>query len=136
VSAKSADHHGCGARARRAHNASLNRAFCFAAAVLCTGCGVARADDLSEIRAVRSLAAEAAQVIRLETQHRVTAPYAREMKSSAREELRKEAESATAPRVKATALQAMAAVNANNAQALEAIVRRLFALEGPHGRAD
>lgn len=104
--------------------------------MLCIGCGLARADDLAEVRAVRSLAAEAAQVIRLESRHQVTGTYAREMKDSAREELRSEAESATAPRVQALARQAISAVNANDGATLERIVRQLFAMEGPHGRAD
>ncbi|HEY1961397.1 MAG TPA: hypothetical protein VGG69_03175 [Rhizomicrobium sp.] len=104
--------------------------------MLCLGCGGAHADDLADIRAVRSLAAEAAQVIRLETEHRVTGIYAREMKDSARDELGNEAESAATRRVKATALQAITAVDKNDIAALERIVRQLFAMEGEHGRAD
>ena len=78
------------------------------------GCGGARADDLSDIRAVRSLAAEAAETIRLETQHRVTSIYARQMKDSAREELSNEADNASAPRAKALARQAFSAVQASD----------------------
>jgi hypothetical protein len=107
-----------------------------AAAVLCIGCGAARADDLADIRAVRSLAAEAAQVIRLEAQHRVTGTYAREMKDSARDELGSETKSTSAPRIKALAQQAISALNANDAGALERIAKQLLAMEGPHGRAD
>src|SRR3954471_22236428 len=92
VNAKSADRPGYGAHAWRARNPDLKHKFAFAAAVLCIGCGGARADDLANIRALRSLAAEAAQVIRLESQRRVTTIYAREMKTAAREELRSEAE--------------------------------------------
>jgi hypothetical protein len=109
----------------------LNRKLSLAAAVLFIGCGLARADALADIRAV-----EAAQVIRLEARHRVTGTYAQQMKDSAREELGSEAESATAPRVKALAQQAISALNAKNATALERIARQLFAMEGPHGRAD
>ncbi len=130
------DPRGCGARARCVRKPGLNRKLSLAAAVLCIGCGFARADDLADLRAVRSLAAEAAQVIRLESQRRVTGTYAREMKDSAREELGNEAESAPAPRVKALARQAISAVNANDGAALERIVQQLFAMEGPHGRAD
>jgi hypothetical protein len=130
------DPRGCGAGAPCGRKPGLNRKLSLAAAVLCIGCGVARAGDLADTRAVRSLAAEAELAIRLESQHRVTATYAREMKDSAREELRSEAQSATAPRVKALARQAISAVNANDSAALESIVRQLFAMEGPHGRAD
>lgn len=130
------DPRGCGARARCGRKPGLNRKLSLAAATLCIGCGLARADDLADLRAVRSLAAEAAQVIRLESQHRITGIYARKMKDSAREELRNEAESAPAPRVKTFAQQAVSAVNANDAAALERIARQLFAMEGPHGRAD
>jgi hypothetical protein len=127
---------GCGARAPCGRKPGLIRKLSLAAAVLCIGCGLARADDLADLRAVRSLAAEAAQVIRLESRHRVTGTYAREMKDSAREELRSEAEGATSPQVKVLAQHAISAVNANDTAALERIVRQLFAMEGPHGRAD
>jgi hypothetical protein len=130
------DPRGYGARARCVRKPSLNRKLSLAAAVLCIGCGFARADELSDVRAVRSLAGEAAQVIRLKSQHRVTGIYAREMKDSAREELGNEAESATAPHVKALARQAISALDANDASRLERIVQQLFAMEGPHGRAD
>ena len=130
------DRPGYGPRGRCVRNASLSRTLFFAAAVLLIGCGVARADDLADIRAVRSLAAEAAQVIRLQTNHRVTATYAAEMKQSATDELGSEAESATAAPVKALARQAISAVYANDAAVLERIVRQLLAMEGPHGRAD
>ena len=101
MSGKSAGHRGCGAQARCGRKFRLNRKLASAAAVLCIGCGAARVDDLADIQSVRSLAAEAAQVIRLESQHRVTRTHAREMKDSAREELGSEAEGATAPHVKA-----------------------------------
>jgi hypothetical protein len=136
VSAKLADRPGYGPRGRCVHNASLSRIFYFAAAVLFIGCGVARADDLADIRAVRSLAAEAAQVIRMEAQGGVIHIYAREMKASAREELISEADSTSAARVKTLARGAISAADKNNATALEDIVRQLFTMEGPHERAD
>lgn len=99
-------------------------------------CGSGRADDLSDIRAIRSISAEAAQVLNLESQHKVTATYATVMKNQAVSQLRNTAESAASPQMKALAQQAIDAVKANDSAALKQIVQQLYAMEGPHGRAD
>src|SRR5689334_16075923 len=94
------------------------------------------ADNLSDIRSVRTLAAEAAEVARLQAQHKITATYARAMKQEAREQLVQEAQDGKAPQLPKIAGQAISAVDHNNAGALAAIVQQLFRMEGPHGRAD
>jgi len=104
--------------------------------VAALGCFPASADGLSDIRAVRSVAAEAAEVIRLKLQHRVTETYAREMKEEARQQLAQEAQSAQAPQTRDIAGQAISALDRNDARALTSIAQQLFRMEGPHGRAD
>jgi hypothetical protein len=106
--------------------------------VLLFGCigGFAHADDLSSIRAIRSLAAEASEVVRLESQNRLTQAYANAMKEQAGEQLANEAQNATAPQVKSLAGQAIVALNRNDANALAKIAQRLFTMEGPHEPAD
>ena len=99
-------------------------------------CGVARADALSDIRTLRSLSAEAAEIIRLHAQHRVTDTYATRMKQEAREEIQSAAKSADAPQLKAMAQQALEALGHDDAKALSQLAQQLFAMEGPHGRAD
>ena len=106
------------------------------AVALLLGSAAAHADTLSDIRSLRSLSAEAAQVIRLQAQHRVTDTYATEMKQEAREELQSSADDAGTPQLKAIARQATQALDRNNSQALTDIAERLLAMEGPHGRAD
>ena len=96
----------------------------------------AAADDLSDIRSVRTLAAEAAAVIRLQAQHRITETYARTMKEEARQQLVQEAQEATARQLRTIAGQAISALDRNNASALTGIVQQLFRMEGSHGRAD
>jgi len=106
--------------------------------VLLFGCigGFAHADELSNIRAIRSLVAEASQVVRLESRNRLTQAYARAMKEQAREQLASEAQSATSPQIKSLAGQAIVALNRNDANALANIAERLFIMEGPHEPAD
>ena len=99
-------------------------------------CGSGRADGLSDIRAIRSVAAEAAEVLTLESQHKVTATYAAVMKNQACSQLRNTAESAGSPQIKQLAQQAIDAVKANDAAALKRLVQQLYAMEGPHERAD
>jgi hypothetical protein len=99
-------------------------------------CGPGRADDLSDIRAIRSTAAEAAEVLNLENQHKVTATYATVMKNQACDQLRNTAESANSQHIRQLAQQAIHAVNANDSAALRRLVQQLYAMEGPHGRAD
>jgi hypothetical protein len=98
--------------------------------------GPAEADELTHVRALRSLAAEAAEVIRLEAQHRVTGTYAREMKQETREQIASEAQSAQSPQIKQLAQQAIGALGRNDANALTRISQQLFKMEGPYGRAD
>jgi hypothetical protein len=100
------------------------------------GCSPALADTLSDIRSVRTLAAEAGEVIRLQAQQKVTDIYARTMKDAAREQLAQEAQDAKAPQVRKIAGQAISALDRNDAGALSAIAQQLFRMEGPHGRAD
>ena len=96
----------------------------------------AQADPLADTRILRSLAAEAAEVIRLQARHRVTETYAREMKTEAREQLQSTAKSTDSPQLKPLAAKALAALDRNDAGALTAIAQQLFSMEGPHGRAD
>jgi len=96
----------------------------------------AAADDLSQVRAIRSLAAEAAEIIRLQAQHRVTETYAREMKQQAREQLQSEAEGAQRPPLGQMAQQAIVALGRDDSNTLMRIVQQLLKMEGPHGRAD
>jgi len=98
--------------------------------------GPGRADELTDIRAVRSFAAEAAKVIEFSNQHKVTATYTAVMKNQARSQLRNTAESTDSPRVKKYAQQAIDAVNANDPATLKRIAQELFTMEGVHGRAD
>lgn len=100
------------------------------------GWSPAAADDLSDIRSVRTLAAEAGAVIRLQAQHSVTETYARTMKQEARKQLAQEAQDAKAPQLRKIAGQAISALDDNRASALAGIVQQLFRMEGPHGRAD
>jgi hypothetical protein len=97
---------------------------------------VAQADPLADTRILRSLAAEAAEIIRLQAQHRVTETYAREMKREAREQLESTARSTDAPQLKPLAANALAALDRNDAGALATIAQQLLRMEGPHGRAD
>ncbi|HEX3653431.1 MAG TPA: hypothetical protein VHU18_11475 [Rhizomicrobium sp.] len=99
-------------------------------------CQPGRADSLSDIRAIRSIAAEAAQVLNLEDQHKVTATYATVMKNQAISQLRNTAESAESPQTKQLAQQAIDAVKANDSAALKRFVQKLYAMEAAHGRAD
>jgi hypothetical protein len=103
---------------------------------LALACGVARADALSDTRTLRSLSAEAAAIMRLHAQNRVTQTYAAQMKQEAREELQSAGESASTPQLKRMAQQAIAALDRNDSQTLSALAQRLLAMEGPHGRAD
>jgi len=96
----------------------------------------AQADPLADTRILRSLAAEAAEVIRLQAQHRVTETYAREMKTEAREQLQSTAKSTDAPQLKPIGAKAVSALDRNDAGALTAIAQQLFNMEGRHGRAD
>lgn len=100
------------------------------------GGGPALADNLSDLRSVRTLAAEAAEVIRLQAQHRVTETYARTMKDAAREQLAEQAKSAEAPQMRKIAGHAISALDHNDPNALAAIAQQLLKMEGPHGRAD
>jgi hypothetical protein len=97
---------------------------------------VAHADPLADTRILRSLAAEAGEVIRLQAQHRVTETYAREMKKEAREQLESTAKSTDAPQLRPLAAKALTALDRNDAGELTAIARQLLKMEGPHGRAD
>jgi hypothetical protein len=106
----------------------------FVALVL--ACAVARADGLSDIRTLRSLSAEAAEIVRLQAQHRITETYATQMKREAREELQSAGESASTGALKEIAQQATQALDRNDEQGLTTLAQRLFAMEGPHGRAD
>ena len=99
-------------------------------------CSLAQADDLSDVRAIRSLTAEGSQVIRLAAQHRLTAAYTRAMKQEARDQLVAELQAAKSNRVKMLAGEAIDALDKNDAGALGQIALRLFAMEGPHERAD
>jgi hypothetical protein len=112
------------------------RAVLIIALAMAFGCAAARADALSDIRTLRSLSAEASEIIRLQAQHRVTDTYAVQMKDEAREQLQSSAESADTPQLKALAHQALVALSRNDAQALSGIAERLLAMEGAHGRAD
>lgn len=100
------------------------------------GWSPAAADDQADIRSVRTLSAEAAEVIRLQAQHSVSETYARTMKQEARKQLAEEAQSAQAPNLRKLAGQAVSALDRNDANALTEIVQQLFGMEGPHGRAD
>jgi hypothetical protein len=104
--------------------------------VFILGCAVVRADALSDVRTLRSLSAEAAEIIRLQAQHRITETYATQMKWEAREELQSAGESASTGALKQTAQQATQALDRNDEQGLATLAQRLFAMEGPHGRAD
>jgi uncharacterized protein YpiB (UPF0302 family) len=99
-------------------------------------CGPGRANDLSDIRAIRSTAAEAAEVLYLENQHKVTATYATVIKNQACSLLRNTVESAGSQQIKHLAQQAIDAVKANDSAALKRLVQQLYQMEGPHGRAD
>jgi hypothetical protein len=103
---------------------------------LALSAAVAQADPLADTRIVRSLAAEAAEVIRLQAQHRVTETYAREMKKEAREQLESTAKSTDAPQLKPLAAKVLTALDREDAGALTAVARQLLKMEGPHGRAD
>ena len=99
-------------------------------------CTTVRAGALADIRTLRSLSAETAEVMRLQAQHGVTATYAAGIKQEAREELQSTARSASTPQLKQMAQQAIRALDRNDAPALADLVQRLLAMEGPHGRAD
>jgi len=96
----------------------------------------AQADPLADTRALRSLAAEAAEVIRLQAQHRVTGIYVREMKEEAREQIESTIKGTDAPQLKPLAAKAIAALDRNDAGALAVIAQQLFRMERAHGRAD
>lgn len=104
--------------------------------MLLVTCATAQADALSDIRTLRSLSAEAAEVIRLQAQHRVTYTYATQMKREAREELESTGQTASSSQLKQMAQQATQALDRNDSRALTALAQRLLAMEGPHGRAD
>lgn len=98
--------------------------------------GRARADELSAIRTVRSLSAETAEVIQLESRRQVTTTYARAMRAEAQIQLEKEIQQAESPELKQLGKAAMSAIGANDSNKLVRIVTRLLALERTHGRAD
>lgn len=112
------------------------RSFVVILLALIVGCACAKADSLSDIRTLRSLSAEVAQVIRLHAQHRVSDTYAVQMKREAREELQSSAQSAGTLQLKQMAQQAISDLDRNDSNALARLAQRLLALEAPHGRAD
>jgi hypothetical protein len=93
---------------------------------------------LIQIRNTRTIVAEAALVAEAAGKGQVTRTYADEMKSEAVEELKSLAKSAIdkAPELSGLTEQAIDAAEASDVARLKAIAAALFAMEGPHGRAD
>jgi len=93
---------------------------------------------LTAIRGIRTAAAEAALVVQLKQQGRVTDTYAEEMKDDAKEELeslRKQVQQKN-PDLLSITQAAIDATGASDIGRLRAITNQLLAMEGPHGRAD
>ena len=97
----------------------------------------AETGHLVELRNVRSLAAEAAEVLRLQSEHRVNAVYARGMTKNALEQLQDIDQSSGSEdaALRREIADTMTALNKQNAAALGAIAQRLFIMAGPHGPA-
>jgi hypothetical protein len=98
----------------------------------------AETSHVVELRNVRSLAAEAAEVLRLQTEHRVGTVYAQTMIQNAREQLQDIDQSAGSDdaALHREIADTTAALNKQDAAALGGIAQRLFTLAGPHGPAD
>ena len=110
-------------------------------ACACLASGAAFAAEQTELpsrREVRSLAAEAAGVFRLDAEGRSTALYTRKMADNARKRLGDIDASAgdRDPVLHRAIAEAIAALDKRAATALRNVSERLFALAGPHGPAD
>jgi hypothetical protein len=98
---------------------------------------VACADEIADRRSVRSIAAEAAEVLRLHAAGKVSDVYTDKMKKNAREELRDADTSAgdRDPALRRAIGESLMALDNNDAGALRAVAARLFAMAGPRGPA-
>lgn len=106
---------------------------------LCTGSGLAaEPQELPALRAVRSLAAETAQVLRLESDGRVTMLYADMMRQDARDQLLQMDESSGSrdPVLHQAVSDSVSALDRKDAAMLRAIADRLFGMAGPRGPTD
>jgi hypothetical protein len=100
--------------------------------------GPAWAMQLAQLRQARSLIAEAAAVEQQARAGALPGTYADEMRREARRQLQAARTRAarSSPELVAPIGQALRAQDAHDPAALQAIARRLFAMEGAHGRAD
>jgi hypothetical protein len=115
---------------------SFFRAAAFSFAVVLS-CGAASAaEDLVAARTARSLIAEAAMVLRLNAESRLTAIYSDAMSENVRQKLQQLEGSTDDPMLRKTLETAVAALTRSDAATLRAIADRLFAQTGPHGPAD
>jgi len=98
----------------------------------------AESSDLVEMRTVRSLAAETAEVFRLQAERRVNAIYARTMTENAVDQLHDLDQSAggEGAALHRAIAETVAALNHQDSAALRAIAQRLFIMAGPRGPAD
>jgi hypothetical protein len=100
--------------------------------------GAAEPRDLAGLRSVRSLAAEAAVVLRLGTDNKVTSTYTQAMKDNTRAQLHDIDESAgkADAELHRAIADTMTALERNDAPALQAIAERLFGKAGSRGPTD
>ena len=99
--------------------------------------GAACADETADRRSVRSVAAEAAEVLRLHEGGKISGVYLDKMKQNAREQLQSADKSAGGrdPALRRAIGESTMALDNNDAGALRAIADRLFAMAGPRGSA-
>src|SRR4051812_12661728 len=96
------------------------------------GSSACAADDLIATRTLRSLAAEASLVLRLQAEGKVSGTYSRAMSKQIAQQLQQLGGETGDAQVRQTANAAIMALTARDAGALQRISDHLFAEAGPH----
>jgi hypothetical protein len=106
--------------------------------VLAQPAGAMDDETLLQVRAARSIAAEAAAICDQQTRGAITGTYANEMLRDAADELRDARRKAVshAPQLIGVISLALRGAEAGDGRALHRASETLFAMEGAHGRAD